>query len=447
MNQKLNNQILEGNIATAAILFALPIALSSVLQQLFNAADQAVVGRFAGSLALAAVGANTPVVSLLVNVFSAVSIGSNALIARKIGENKRETINRIVHTSITFAGIAGICLMCIGMLVAGPLLTLIGTPENVLDMAVVYLRIYALGFPFSLLFNFGAAILRSVGDTRRPMIALSLAGVLNVILNLVFVIGLGMGVSGVACATSISNLASATTVLIFLRKQEGELHFDPRKLGIDSDCLRQVLQIGAPAGLQSAVFSVANVCIQSGINSLGSDAIAGSVAANNFDYFSYFICSAFSQTATTFCGQNYGARQMDRCKKVLRTVMLESMCFTFAFDMICILNRHFFISFFTTDPAVAEYAYQRILLVVGPHCMICLYEVLGAAIRSMGESLAPALLTILGCVAFRVAWLLTVFRLFGSFTSLMIVYPASWVVTAALMWGYYLRKRNRIYAL
>ena len=437
--------ILEGSLWDALIIFAIPIALSSLLQQLFNAADQAVVGQFAGSEALAAVGANTPVVNLLVNVFSSMSIGANALIARRIGEGHRESINRVVHTSVTFAGAAGLGLMVLGLVSARGLLVLIGTPENVLPMAVTYLRIYCLAFPFVLLYNFGAAILRSIGDTKRPMIALISAGIINVILNLIFVLGLKMGVAGVACATAVSNVISAAAVIYFLVKEQGDLHLSARSLGIDGASLLQILQIGGPAAIQSAVFSVANVCLQSGINSLGSDAIAGSVAASNFEYISFFVTNSFCQAATTFCGQNYGAGQLDRCKRIIRITLGETLIAAAAFDLLCVLARKPLIAFFTADPNVAHYAYERLYIVVGVHFLIALYEIIGASLRSMGYSLGPALLTIIGSVAFRVLWLLTVFEAYPDFKVLMLVYPASWILTAALTWIYYFKVRGRLF--
>ena len=444
-NRSNKNNILEGNLWKGLVLFALPIALSSLLQQLFNAADQAVVGRFAGGVALAAVGANTTVVSLFVNVFSSCSIGANALIARKIGEGNLKVINGIVHTAMTFALVCGIALSLLCQLLAGPLLSLIGTPADVLPGAVLYLRIYAFGFPFALLYNFGAAILRSTGDTKRPMIALIIAGVINVILNLILVVGFKMSVAGVAIATTISNLVSCFAVIWFLYREQGELQLRVSRFHINKNNLLQILQIGAPASLQSGVFSVANVCIQSGINSLGSAVVAGVSVVSNFEHISYFITNSFCQAATTYCGQNYGANQKKRCRQVMYIAIAEAFLFGAIFDWTIILCRYSLISIFTTETAVVEAAVAKMLVIMILHYTICFYEVPCAALRSVGKSLGPALLTIVGCVAFRVCWLFTVFKAFPNLKALMAVYPASWAFTTVLVWIYYLKVRKQVF--
>jgi len=440
-----NNSILEGNIWKNLVLFGIPIAISIVLQQLFTAADQAVVGNYAGSAALAAVGANASLIGLLVNVFASMSVGTNAQIARKIGAGRPEGISRMVHTSITFAGVIGVILLVFTQIIAGNVHVMLGTPDDVMDMAVSYIRIYAIGFPFILLYNFGSAVLRSVGDTKRPMIALTSAGVINVILNLIFVIAFGMGVNGVALATVISNVISSVTVIIILLKETGDIKLYPNKLGIDKSSIIEIIQIGGPAAIQSAVFSVANVSIQSGINSLGSTVMAGSVAAQNFEFMSYSVINSFCQATTTFCGQNYGAGKMDRCRKVIRVALVESMIAAFIFDIVCVIARQPLVGLFTQDAAVAEVAYERLFIALVPHCLIALYEVPGAAMRSMGYSLGPALLTIVGCVGFRVTWLFTIFALFHEFGVLIAVYPASWIFTFTLTLGYYFIKKNKMY--
>lgn len=445
MKQKNTTRILNGSIWDALILFAVPIAFSNILQILFNAADQAVVGQFAGGVALAAVGANNPVVSLFVNAFSSCSIGANALIARKIGEKNTKAVNTIVHTSITFAAITGFCLLLIAQLVAGGLLTLLGTPEVALPFAIVYLRIYALAFPFALVFNFGAAILRSTGDTLRPMLALIVAGVVNVILNLILVVGFHMGVAGVAIATVISNMISCMAVLWFLYQEKGMLQLRASRLGIEKGSLIQVLMIGGPAALQSAVFNVANICIQSGINSLGPDTVAGSAIVSNMESMAYQIVNSFCQAATTFCGQNYGAGQKERCKRIVRTALCEAILFSAIYDFSMVLFRYQVISIFTTEPGVVEAAVIKILGLILLQYMISLYEIPAACLRSMGKSLVPALLTIIGCVAFRVIWILTIFRLWHTFRVLIAVYPASWIVTATLTWGYYFYVRKELF--
>lgn len=436
-NIKRHNNILEGSLWDSILLFTLPIAFSSLLQQLFNAADQAVVGRFAGAAALAAVGVNTPVVSLFVNVFSACSIGANALIARRIGEGNRKVINRIVHTAILFSLLTGLGLMFLCMGIAGSLLTWLGTPAEVIALAKVYLRIYALGFPFALVFNFGSAILRSTGDTKRPMIALAAAGIVNVLLNLLLVVVFKMSVSGVAIATTISNIVSSSAVIVFLYREKGDLQLRFSRLRIHKESLVQILQIGGPASLQSGVFCFANVCIQSGINSLGADTVAGSAIVSNFESLGFLIINSFCQAATTFCGQNFGARQKDRCKKVIRISLCEAFFAAMIFDAVIVFGKSGIVSFFTREPGVMHAAYTKIMVVMTLHFLISIYEVMSASMRSMGKSMMPALLTIVGCVAFRVLWLFTVFRAFPRLDALVAVYPASWVLTSTLVCGYY----------
>lgn len=261
-----------GSLADKILFFAIPIAASSVMQQLYNAADTAVVGRFVGSEALAAVGSNSALAGLFVNLLVGLSIGSNVEIAQAIGSGARERISRIVHTSVLFAVLSGVALMLVGIPIARPILTLMGTPENVLDQAVLYLRIYFLGMPFVVLYNFGAAILRAVGDTRRPMYCLAFSGIVNVLLNLLLVLVFHLGVAGVGIATVISNIISSILVTILLCREQGDIHLEFRYLRLKTDVLRRILVIGGPSSLQSVAFSLSNVCIQSGINSFGSAA-------------------------------------------------------------------------------------------------------------------------------------------------------------------------------
>ncbi len=308
----------EGSLADKIFFFALPLAASSILQQLFNSADVAVVGNFAGSNALGAVGANGSVINLLVNTFVGISIGSNVVIATLIGQNKEKKAKQAVHTSMLFAVILGVILMAFGLLIAPQLLRLMATPSNILSLAVLYLRIYFLGVPFIVLYNFEAAILRSRGETRLPLIALSIAGVINVILNLVFVVGLGMSVDGVAYATVISNIFSSLFLLIYLTHDTTITHFTFKQCHIHKDLLLHILKIGIPSGMQGALFSISNVIIQSQLNQFGSYAIAGSAAALNFEILSYYFFEGFGQAAITFVGQNYGAGKMDRCHQVLK---------------------------------------------------------------------------------------------------------------------------------
>lgn len=310
MKNKKQIDMLNGSIWDKLLLFALPLAASSILQQLFNAADVAVVGNFAGGEALAAVGANGSVINLLVNLFVGLSIGTNVVVASFIGQKDDKRTNQAVHTSILLSMISGLVLLVVGILFARPILELMSTPEDIIDLATLYLQIYFAGMPFIMLYNFTSAILRSKGDTKRPLLSLLVSGVINVILNLFFVIVCHMSVEGVAIATVISNIISSLMLIYFLMHETDALKVELKKLCIHKDILLKVAKIGVPAGLQSTVFSISNVIIQTALNALGSAAVAASAAALNYEYFTYFVISAFSQAAVTFIGQNYAAKKI-----------------------------------------------------------------------------------------------------------------------------------------
>ena len=445
MARKDSANMLEGSIADKLIYFALPLAASSMLQQLFNAADTAVVGRFAGSDALAAVGANGAICSLFIAALTGLSIGANVVIAQYIGANRLDKIKDTVHTVVLFALLGGLVVCGIGEVVAKWLLELIGTPDNVINLASVYLRIYLMGIPFISLFNFGSAIVRSSGDTKRPMYCLIVAGVLNLILNLILVIVFKMSVAGVAIATTVSNIVSSLMITYMLTKEEGMLHLDLTKLKIHKEPLMKILKTGLPASIQGMVFSVANISIQSGINSFGSNAIAGNSAAGNFEIMGYFLCNAFNQTAVTFIGQNYAAGKYDRCKKIHKLCLLESIVGMIVLEGAFYLGRHTFIQIFTTDPDVISYAMIKMLWCMVPHFMISSYEITASVLRGMGYSMQPTIITIVGCVGFRVGWLVTVFKHWHDFSVLLAVYPASWVVTGTLMIGAYIILSKKAY--
>ena len=315
--------MLNGGLSGKLILFAIPLAFSGILQQLFNSADVAVVGRFAGSAALAAVGSCVALVGIFVNLIIGLAVGPNAALANLIGQGQRNRISGMVHTILTFGMILGVVLMGLGFLTARTVLEASGTPESVINEALLYIRIYFIGIPFMTIYNFGAAILRSYGDTKRPMYYLVLSGTVNVILNLVFVICFGLGVEGVAISTTISNMLSTALVLVHLHGKEDEFKFRFHKMHIEWKDLKRVLMIGIPAGIQGAIFSVSNVFIQSGINSFGEDAIAGSSLALNFEYFTYDIANAFAQAAVTFTSQNFGAGNLKRCRKTFWLCLLS----------------------------------------------------------------------------------------------------------------------------
>lgn len=437
--------MLHGPLLGKIIVFALPVAASSILQQLFNSADIAVVGRFAGSQAMAAVGGNSSVTSLLINLFVGLSVGANVIIANFVGQQDTKKVQDVVHTVMLLAIISGLFLLVVGQFVSAPILKLMNTPSDVIDLATLYLKIYFLGMPFLMIYNFGSAVLRSIGDTKRPMLSLLVSGMINVCLNLVLVVGFHLDVAGVGIATVVADAVSAGIILWILMKEQGMIHLDLKKLKMKKEHVKRVIQIGAPAGVQGMVFSLSNVCIQSGINSFGSNAVAGSAAAVNFEFFTYFVTSAFSQAAVTFTSQNYGAGQFDRCKKIFRVSLISGVIGTFVMSMIFVLGRGFFIRFYTTDAAVIDYALIRIIHVEILACLPVLYEVGAGALRGIGYSMLPAIITMVGSCAFRFVWVYTVFQKYDSFEMLLNVYPVTWIITATMMLIAYFTIRRKVF--
>ena len=441
--------MLNGGLAGKLILFAIPLAFSGILQQLFNSADVAVVGRFAGSAALAAVGSCVALVGIFVNLIIGLAVGPNAALANLIGQGQRNRISGMVHTILTFGMILGVVLMGLGFLTARTVLEASGSPESVINEALLYIRIYFIGIPFMTIYNFGAAILRSYGDTKRPMYYLVLSGTVNVILNLVFVICFGLGVEGVAISTTISNMLSTALVLVHLHGKEDEFQFRFHKMHIEWKDLKRVLMIGIPAGIQGAIFSVSNVFIQSGINSFGEDAIAGSSLALNFEYFTYDIANAFAQAAVTFTSQNFGAGNLKRCRKTFWLCLLFGMGFTEILSIVFMIWDNFFVSIYTISDAVAVYGLIRMHHVCSLEGLTATYEVESAALRGMGKSLEPSIITILGTVVFRMIWMVTVFKWIPTYDMLMNVYIASWVFTGGLIfivYVLYMRKLEKQFA-
>ncbi len=425
--------MLHGPLGKNIVLFSLPIAASSILQQLFNSADTAVVGRFDNARALAAVGTNGEIISLFVSLFTGLSIGANVLIASYIGMGEKKRIEEAIHTVITIALLSGVLMLMIGQGIARPLLQMIDTPEDVLDLAVEYLKLYFLGSPFLMLYNFGAAILRAKGDTKRPLYALLLSGAVNVVLNLFFVIVCHMSVAGVALATDISTAISALMVMRCLQTEDEPFRFRWKKLSLRRDYCSRVFAIGLPAGVQGAVFCFSNVFIQAAINSFGSNAVAGAAAALNFEYFSYYMIQAFAQAATTFISQNWAAGERGRCRKIFWLTMVMGAVFGGFISVPLVLFRETAIQLYSTDPEVIRYACVRIMavLIAEPLCVI--FEVPAAALRGMGRSMMPAVETILGTVVFRLIWVGTIFRHWRSFRVLFLVYPVSWIVTGGIL--------------
>lgn len=424
----LQQDMLHGPLWNKILLFASQVAATAILEQLFNASDIAVVGNFAGTdstAAVAAVGANSSLISLIVNMFIGIALGANVVIANAIGKEDADEVHKAVHTSIVLALVGGVVIMALGELVAAPLMRLLQVPEEVMPLALVYLRIYLIGMPVILLYNFEAAIYRSVGETRVPLITLAVSGVLNVILNLFFVIVLHMTVNGVATATVISNAVSAIILWRRLRTTNLSVHLEPRELQIDRDCLVRILRIGVPAGVQSGVFSLANVIIQAAINSLGTVIIAGSSAAYNLEVFTSNILTSFGQACTTFVGQNYGAGRLDRCRRSLALSLLEGYIIlgaAIAFFLVC---GHQVLAIFNRDPEVIEAGYLRLMMVMTCHSFSLGYDVMSGYMRGFGISMQPAAVTTFSICVLRLLWIAFVFPLHPTFMTILTIYPIS----------------------
>lgn len=431
--------LLTGSLGDKILRFAVPLAATGILQQLFNAADIAVIGRFVGKHAMAAVGSNAPLIGLLVNLFLGISMGTNVVVARYIGEGNEANIRKAVHTAIVLALGGGIALTVIGEIVTAPILHLMGVPPEIYDLSVLYMRVYLTGMPVILLYNFESAIFRSRGDTKTPLFCLTISGLINVALNVFFVVVIGMTVNGVALATVISNLISSALLFRYLMKAEGPVRVEPGRLRIHTDVLRLMLQIGIPAGIQSTVFSLANICVQSAVNSLGADVMAGSSAAFNIEIFSYYILVSFGQACTTFVGQNYGAGKMDRCKRTLRLALLQDLA---AIAIVALLVNFFgvqMLRIFNTDPAVAKFGMIRLRYIVTAHLFSVFVETISGAMRGYGFSAYPAFMSLFGICGIRIFWVYTVFSRNPVFDVLMMVYPVSIGVTAAAIAAVYFR--------
>lgn len=434
MSKSSHIDMLNGPIAIKLILFALPVAASAFLQQLLNAADVAVVGRFASSQAMAAVGANTFVINLMLNLFVGLSVGANVVIARFIGERRVEDCQRAVHTSVALSLISGVFLSIVGWFIARPLLSLLSTPDDILDLAALYFRIYFLGMPFIMLFNFASAILRSKGDTRRPLYIMMGSGVVNVLLNLFFVVYLHLTVEGVALATLFSSAISSLSLLYLLRHETDEyVHVYINKVRIWKDSLVRICKIGIPAGLQGVIFNISNVLIQSGINSLGTACVAANTASLNFDYFCFFIGNSFGQAGTSFMSQNFGAQQIDRCKKIVRDCMILGPGLTFCISMLFILFAGPLSSLFTADPEVVALSVARFEVVITFYSIHSFNEILSGNLRAVGHSVTPAVINVIFICGVRLMWLFFFFPKNPDFCYLMYCYPISWVINISVL--------------
>ena len=420
----------NGPLLSKILSFYIPLMLSGILQLLFNAADVIVVGRYAGNEALAAVGSTSSLINLLVNVFIGLSVGTNVCVARFYGAGQRKDLEETVHTAIATACLSGILLVFIGILIAGPALELMATPEDVIQQSILYMRIYFLGMPAMMAYNFGSAVLRAVGDTKRPLYFLLIAGVINVLLNLIFVISLHMGVGGVALATVISQFISAALVIRCLIRSRSDYRLELSKLRIYKDKLLKMIQIGLPAGVQGALFSASNVLIQSSVNSFGSVAMAGNTAASNIEGFVYTSMNSFHQAAISFTGQNYGARKYKRIGKILLICEGLVTLVGLVLGNTAYLGGGVLLQLYAPgNQEVIAYGILRLSFICTTYCLCGMMDVAVGVLRGMGYSIMPMIVSLTGACLFRVVWILTVFKQIHTLECLYLSYPISWLLT------------------
>lgn len=431
MSVKTQIDMTRGPIFSKLLEFSVPLIFSSILQLFFNAADIIVVGRFAGDTSLAAVGSTSSLINLLVNLFMGLSVGTNVIAANYFGQGNREELQNTVHTSMLLSLISGVILTFTGVIFAKPILYLMQSPQDVLNLSAVYLRIYFGGITASMIYNFGSALLRAQGDTKRPLIILLIAGIINVILNLIFVIFLHLDVAGVAYATVISQLFSAVMVVIILCREDNDFRLDFRKITIVPHILAKIIKIGIPAGFQGIMFSFSNVIIQSAINSFGQVVISGNSAAINLEGFVYTSMNGFSQGALTFTSQNLGAGKKDRIKKIVGISHFSIIVIGLALGWAGILFNDQLLSFYTKTPEVIEVGKIRIWVIFSTYFMCGIMDAMANIIRGCGHSLLPAIVTIFGASVLRIMWLATVFMIPQFHTPFVVFlsYPISWTIT------------------
>lgn len=416
----------NGPMFSKILVFALPIMAMNILQLLFNTADMVVVGRFSGSKALAAVGATGSLINLLVNLFMGLSVGTSVIVAQDYGAGKSSAVSRSVHTSIAISIIGGLIVMVLGITLCKPLLNMMGTPKDILDLSVLYMRIYFISMPASMIYNFCAAILRAVGDSRRPMYYLIFTGGLHVIFNLFFVIVLHMSVAGVASATVISEYLSVFLILLCLYRSDGAIRFVPKKLCIDKDKLKAIVRIGLPAGLQGLLFSISNVLIQSAINSFGSIMVAASSAASNVESYIGTTMNAYYNAAIAFTGQNMGAKKYKRIDTVAKICTILIFATWFILGGATLFFGRSLLGIYTSDQEVIKLGMQRINIMMIAYFTCGTMNVYPGITRGMGYSILPMLCTLVGACIMRIVWLVTFFSWYPTETMLFVCYPITW---------------------
>ena len=430
MDKSYEMDMCSGPVLGKILIFSIPLMLSGILQLLFNAADVIVVGRYAGSQSLAAVGSTTALINLLINIFIGLSVGVNVLVAQYYGAKRDKDVSETVHTAVALSLVSGLFLVFLGVFASRPLLELMGTPEDVIDKSSIYMKIFFIGMPVNMLYNFGSAILRAVGDTRRPLYFLTASGIINVLLNLFFVINLNMDVAGVALATVISQAISAGLVVICLMKNEGSLKLQLKNLKINRTKFRRIVKVGLPAGMQGAIFSISNVLIQSSVNSFGSIAMAGNTAAQNIEGFVYAAMNAVYQTNLSFTSQNFGGRKYGRINRIMLVCVAVVSVVGVALGIGAYAMGNAFLGIYSSDPQVLAYGLRRLAIIGVPYFICGIMDTLVGSIRGLGYSILPMCVSLAGACGFRVIWIFTIFQWSRSLTTLYLSYPVSWTITA-----------------
>ena len=437
----------NGPITGKMLRFALPLMLSSMLQLLFNAADIITVGKFGSEHSLAAVGSNTALINLLTNLFIGLSIGANVLVARFYGAKNGEELNETVHTAMLLSLISGLILTVTGVIFARYFLIWMKTPAEILDLATTYLKIYFLGMPAMMIYNFGSAILRAIGDTKRPLYFLAAAGVINIILNILLVVVFRLDVKGVGIATVISQNVSAILIIRCLAKSNGDIKLELKKLRLSRGKIGAILRIGLPAGLQSSIFSLSNVVIQSSVNIFGPVVVKGNSAAQNLEGFVYFSMNAFHHATLSFTSQNMGAKKYDRLGKILKNGLCLAILFGAGFGGTVILFGRNLLSIYTNDSAAISAGMTRLYIITGTYTLCGIMDVMVGAIRGIGYTVLPTIVSLIGACALRLVWLATVFRIpkFHTINTVYLSYPITWLVTiiAHVICYIIIRKKNR----
>lgn len=430
MNRNNEIDMINGKTLKKMIFFSIPIVFSGILQLLFNTIDIVVVGRFSGSSALAAVGSTASLINLLISLLIGISIGISVTMGKFCGARDYKNASETVHNAIALALVAGIILLFVGQVVSRPLLELMGTPKEVIDLSVTYMKIIFLGAPAGALYNFGAALLRSIGDTKRPLYFLTISGIVNVFLNLFFVLVFNMSVDGVAIATIIAQYVSAIMMIIFLMNSSDYMKLDLKKISLQKDKVKNILKIGLPAGLQGIIFSVSNVLIQSSINTFGQLVIAGNTAASNIEGFVYMSMNSVYQSTLSFTSQNMGAKKYHRVDKILAQGLGIVTVIGLVLGVGAYLSGNTLLRMFTTDELVVSYGLNRLSIICSFYFLCGLMDVMVGSLRGMGYSVLPMVVSLTGVCALRVIWVFTIFQIFKTQLSLYISYPVSWLLTA-----------------